>query len=70
MSIDPTRTPVLIGIGQSIERDATTNSVELAVRASEAALSEALSNSKDKKLQYAFVESKKGTAVQDIRRKS
>lgn len=41
VSIDPTRTPVLIGIGQSIERDAITNSVELAVRASEAALFEA-----------------------------
>ena len=36
MSLDPKRTPVLVGIGQSIERDATTNVIELAKRAAEA----------------------------------
>lgn len=41
MSIDPKRTPVLVGIGQSIERDAIVDVIELAARASEAAFADA-----------------------------
>ncbi len=41
MSVDPTRTPVLVGIGQSIERDAITSAVQLATRASDAAFVDA-----------------------------
>ena len=41
MSLDPKRTPVLVGIGQSIERDAKTNVIELAARAAEAAFKDA-----------------------------
>jgi acetyl-CoA C-acetyltransferase len=41
MPIDPNRTPVLVGIGQSIERESVTNVVELAARAAEAAFEDA-----------------------------
>jgi acetyl-CoA C-acetyltransferase len=41
MSLDPTRIPVLLGIGQSIERDSVTNVVELAARAANAAFEDA-----------------------------
>lgn len=41
MSLDPKRTPVVVGIGQSIERDAVTNVIELATRAAEAAFEDA-----------------------------
>ncbi len=41
MSLDPARTPVLVGLGQSIERDGVTTSVELAARAAEAAFEDA-----------------------------
>ena len=41
MSLDPSRTPVLIGLGQSIERDGVTTAVELAARAAEAAFEDA-----------------------------
>ena len=41
MALDPSRTPVLVGIGQSIEREAITTAVELAARAAEAALEDA-----------------------------
>ena len=41
MSLDPTRTPVLVGLGQSIERDGVTTTVELAARAAEAAFEDA-----------------------------
>lgn len=41
MSLDPARTPVLVGLGESIERDAVTNAAELATRAAEAAFEDA-----------------------------
>jgi acetyl-CoA C-acetyltransferase len=41
MSLDPSRTPVLVGIGQSIERESITHAVELAARAAEAAFEDA-----------------------------
>ena len=41
MALDPSRTPVLVGIGQSIEREAITTAVELAARAAEAAFEDA-----------------------------
>lgn len=41
MSLDPARTPVLLGIGQSIERDAVTDAATLAARAAEAAFEDA-----------------------------
>jgi acetyl-CoA C-acetyltransferase len=41
VSVAPARTPVLVGIGQSIERDAITSAVDLATRASEAAVADA-----------------------------
>ena len=41
MSLDPQRTPVLVGLGQSIEREAITSAVELATRAAEAAFEDA-----------------------------
>ena len=41
MSLDPSRTPVLVGIGQSIERDGIASAIELAERAAEAALEDA-----------------------------
>ena len=41
MSIDPNRIPVLVGIGQSIERDGVVNVVDLASRAAEAAFEDA-----------------------------
>lgn len=41
MSLDPNRIPVLVGLGQSIERDAMTDAVELAARAAEAAFEDA-----------------------------
>jgi len=41
MSLDPTRTPVLVGIGQSIERDAVTDVVDLASRAAGVAFEDA-----------------------------
>lgn len=41
MSLDPDRTPVLVGLGQSIERDGVTTPVELATRAAEAAFEDA-----------------------------
>ncbi|MBJ21419.1 MAG: acetyl-CoA acetyltransferase [bacterium] len=41
MSRDPSRIPVLVGIGQSIERDGVTNVVELAYRAAGAAFEDA-----------------------------
>lgn len=41
MTVDPTRTPVLVGIGESIERNTITSAVELAARASEAAFADA-----------------------------
>lgn len=41
MSLDPTRIPVLVGIGQSIERDGVTDAVDLASRAAIAAFEDA-----------------------------
>jgi acetyl-CoA C-acetyltransferase len=41
MSLDPARIPVLVGIGQSIERDEVTNVVALASRAAKAAFEDA-----------------------------
>jgi acetyl-CoA C-acetyltransferase len=41
MGFDPERIPVVVGIGQAIERDGVTNVVELAQRASEAAAADA-----------------------------
>lgn len=41
MPIDPARIPVLVGLGEAIERDALTTPVELAARAAEAAFAEA-----------------------------
>lgn len=41
MGFDPERVPVVVGIGQAIERDAVTNVVELAGRATEAAAADA-----------------------------
>ncbi len=41
MPIDPARLPVLVGLGEAIERDAVTTPVELAARAAEAAFAEA-----------------------------
>jgi len=41
MSSDPTRIPVLVGVGQSIEREGRTDVVELAERAARAAFAEA-----------------------------
>ena len=41
MSIDPARIPVLVGVGQSIEREAVVDVVELAVRASRSACEDA-----------------------------
>ena len=41
MSPDPQRIPVLVGLGQSIERDDTTDAVRLAARAAEAAFEDA-----------------------------
>jgi len=41
MSIDPTRIPVLVGIGQSIEREGVTDAVDLASRAATAAFEDA-----------------------------
>ena len=41
MSLDSTRIPVLVGIGQSIERDAITDAVSLASRAAQAAFEDA-----------------------------
>ena len=37
MPSDPTRIPVLVGLGQSIERDAVVDVVDLATRAADAA---------------------------------
>lgn len=41
MKIDPARTPVLVGLGQSIEREALTSVVDLTERASRAAFDDA-----------------------------
>lgn len=41
MSLDPNRVPVLVGLGQSIEREARTDAVELAARAAKAAFEDA-----------------------------
>lgn len=41
MSLDPARTPVLVGLGQSLERDAVTSAVELAARAARSAFEDA-----------------------------
>jgi 3-oxoacyl-[acyl-carrier-protein] synthase III len=41
MSLDPNRIPVLVGIGQSIERDGVVNVVDLAARAAETAFEDA-----------------------------
>ena len=41
MALDPARTPVLLGIGQSLERDGVTTAVDLAARAAEAAFDDA-----------------------------
>ncbi len=41
MSIDPSRIPVLVGIGQSLERDAVVTAVDLAARAAEEAFKDA-----------------------------
>jgi acetyl-CoA C-acetyltransferase len=41
MTVDPARIPVLVGIGQSIERDDRVDAIELAVRAAEAAFLDA-----------------------------
>ena len=41
MPIDPARTPVLVGLGEALERDGLTTPVELATRASEAAFEDA-----------------------------
>ena len=41
MSIDPTRIPVLVGIGQAIERENVTTAIELACRAARAAFEDA-----------------------------
>ncbi len=41
MSIDPKRIPVLVGIGQSIERDEITNVIDLTARAAQAAFEDA-----------------------------
>lgn len=41
MSLDPSRIPVLVGIGQSIERDGVTDAVDLASRAANAAFEDA-----------------------------
>lgn len=41
MSIDPNRIPVVVGVGQSIERDAVVDVIDLATRAAEAAFEDA-----------------------------
>ena len=41
MSLDPTRTPVLLGIGQCLERDGIVSTVELCARAAELAFEDA-----------------------------